>query len=170
MAVKIAAGAGAGAGLMAIVLSIANPQLDGLEGVRSRAYKDIGGVLTICRGHTGPDVVVGQVLNVEQCNKLDTKDLETAASAVLKYSPHLLWHPMQLAASISFTYNVGQDAYAKSSVRSNFDTGNFQAGCSAMLKYVLVNGQYSQGVNNRRHKEYDVCTSTLTPSGLANVQ
>lgn len=162
-------GAGAGASLMAIVMHLTTPNLEALEGTRLQAYRDIGGVLTVCTGHTGPDVVVGKVYTQEQCDNLTQQDAEKAASGILKTSPQLLYHPMQLASAVSFSYNIGVGAYDKSSVASNFNAGNFQAGCSAMLKYTYVNGKFSQGVANRRQREYNLCVSTLTPKGLDNV-
>jgi len=169
MAVKHVASAGAGAGLMALALGIATPQIEQHEGTRLRAYRDIAGVLTVCTGHTGPDVVVGQVKTQAECTALTMQDAEKAASGILKYSPHLIYHPMQLAAAISFTYNVGEAAYARSTVAKLFNAGDFSGGCSAMLKWTYAGGQYSQGLDNRRHKEYNVCTSTLTVAGLINV-
>lgn len=166
---NVAIGAGAGASLMAVVMSVAVPQIQNFEGTKSQAYRDIGGILTVCSGHTGPDVVVGKVYSPSQCASLTEQDAQKAASGVLKISPHLLYHPMQLAAAVSFSYNVGVGDYSKSSVASNFNASNFQAGCSALLKYVNAGGQYSQGLANRRAQEYRICISTLTPKGLANV-
>ncbi len=33
---------------------------DGLEGVRYKPYKDVVGVLTVCYGHTGKDIIPGK--------------------------------------------------------------------------------------------------------------
>lgn len=163
---KVAVGAGAGATLMAVVMSTVVPQIETFEGVRSTAYRDVGGVLTVCAGHTGPDVVVGKVYNPSECAALTQKDAVKAASGVLKVSPHLIYHPLILAAAISFSYNVGTGRYETSSVASDFNAGNFSLGCSALLKYNLVNGVVNQGLINRRAQEYTICTSTLTVKGL----
>lgn len=169
MAGKAVIGAGAGASLMAVVMTTIVPQIQGFEGNKPTAYRDIGGVLTVCSGHTGPDVVVGKVYSPAQCAALTQGDADKAAAGVLKVSPHLKYHPMQLAAAISFSYNVGVSDYAHSSVASNFNTGNFSAGCSALMKYVNAGGKYSEGLYNRRKAEYNICVSTLTPKGLNNV-
>lgn len=170
MATKhIAIGAGAGASLMAIVMQTAVPAIQGFEGTKSQAYKDIGGILTVCTGHTGPDVVVGKVYDPATCAKLTQQDAQKAASGVLKFSPQLIYHPLVLAAAISFSYNVGVGTYDKSSVASNFNTGNFVAGCNALLKYSYAGGNYSSGLYNRRVQEQAICLSTLTPKGVLNV-
>lgn len=167
MATKhVAVGAGAGAALMAIVMGTAVPTLQNLEGTKTVAYRDIIGVLTVCTGHTGPDVVVGKVYSKDECAVMTMKDAEKAASGVLKYSPHLLWHPMQLAAAISFSYNVGVGTYDASSVARAFNAGDFSGGCHALLKYTMAGGSYSPGLANRRQQEYTICTSTLTLKGF----
>lgn len=165
----VVVGAGAGASLMAVVMSTVVPQVQYFEGTRSVAYKDIGGILTVCTGHTGPDVVVNKVYTPNQCAALTQADLQKASSGVLKVSPQLLYHPMQLAAAISFSYNVGIGNYTKSSVASNFNTGNLIAGCNALLKYDYAGGKWSQGLHNRRVQENIICLSTLTPKGTQNV-
>lgn len=170
MSVKhIGIGAGAGASLMAIVMNIANPQIANLEGTRYQAYKDIGGVLTVCNGHTGPDVSVEKVYSPSECQSLTAQDAQKAASGVLRTSPQLLYHPMQLAAAVSFSYNVGVGTYDKSSVARDFNTGNFYTACNDLMKYTYVDGKYSTGLANRRAQELAICLSTLTPKGLTNV-
>jgi lysozyme len=153
---------------MAVVMSIAVPNITTLEGQRAVAYRDVGGVLTVCAGHTGPDVVVGKVYDPKQCAALTQKDAEKAASGVLKTSPHLLYHPLILASAISFSYNVGVGRYQTSSVATRFNAGDFAGGCAALLKYNLVNGVFNQGLANRRQQEYNLCTSTLTVKGLTD--
>lgn len=162
-------GAGAGAALMALVTQTVIPMLDRSEGVRHVSYRDIVGVLTVCVGHTGPDVVVHKVYTQTECDKLTEQDATKAANGVLKYSPHLIYHPMQLASAISFSYNIGVEGYGKSVVAADFNRGDFQAGCSALFKYEYAGGKYSEGLANRRAQEYTVCVSTLTPKGLNNV-
>lgn len=159
-------GAGVGAALMGVVVTQSLPVIDRWEGNKAIPYKDIAGVLTVCRGHTGPDVVVKKVYKPEECDELTKKDINIAVAGVLKYSPHLLWHPMQLVAATSFSYNLGTGTYSKSSVAREFNNGNFQGGCNALKLYnkAKVNGVLTvvPGLVNRRQNEYEVCISTLT--------
>jgi len=166
---QVALGAGAGAAFMAAVMSVAVPQITQFEGTEYQAYRDVGGILTVCSGHTGPDVVVKQVYTADQCTALTREDAEKASAGVLKVSPQLLYHPIQLASAISFTYNVGINSYAKSSVASNFNTGNFSAACGAMLKYVYADGKLIKGLYNRRVIENQLCMSTLTVEGMKDI-
>lgn len=166
---KAIVGTGAGASLIAVAVAAILPNVQTFEGTTDIPYRDIGGVLTVCTGHTGPDVVVNKYYPPTECAKLTTQDLDKAASGVLKISPQLKYHPMLLASAISFSYNVGVGNYAKSSVAKDFNDGDFKTGCSDLLKYTYAAGKYSVGLANRRQQEYKICISTLTPGGLAYV-
>lgn len=162
-------GGAAGAALMATTITAVTPTIEGFEGTRNRAYRDIVGVLTVCSGHTGPDIIIGKEYTAEECRKMTFKDVHKAAQGVLAVSPHLVYHPMILASMISFTYNVGAATYAKSSVARNINAGDFSAGCAALLKYTYAGGKYVDGLRIRREKEYTLCVSSLTVNGLKNV-
>lgn len=166
---NIIVGGGVGAGLLATALTIATPEITTFEGQRNKAYKDVIGVLTVCAGHTGPDIVVGKVYSDEECHRLTTKDAKKAADGVLKVSPHLVWHPMQLAVAISFSYNVGTGTYAKSSVAKLFNEGKFVEACNFLPKYKYAGGKVFQGLVNRRAREQEICLSTMTADGVKNV-
>jgi lysozyme len=159
-------GAGAGAGLMALVMGFAIPQIQTFEGNSSTPYRDIGGVLTVCSGHTGPDVTLKKIYTDQECETLTETDATKAASGVLKVSPHLLYHPLVLASAVSFSYNVGVGTYDKSSVARAFNSGDFVLGCNDLLKYDMAGGKYNQGLHNRRVAEQIMCLSTLTPAGV----
>ncbi|EAX3609494.1 lysozyme, partial [Salmonella enterica] len=48
---------------------------DGLEGRRYEPYRDVAGVLTICDGHTGKDIVPGKHYTDAECDALLNQDL-----------------------------------------------------------------------------------------------
>lgn len=169
MANRAIIGTGAGASLLAVAVAAILPNVQQFEGTKSLPYRDIAGVLTVCTGHTGPDVVPNKYYPPAQCAKLTSVDLDKAAAGVLKISPHLVYHPMQLASAISFSYNVGIGGYSRSSVAKEFNLGEFKTGCSELLKYTYAGGKYSDGLANRRKQEYNICVSTLTPGGLIYV-
>jgi lysozyme len=154
---------------MGIVMGVSIPSIQTSEGTRNVPYYDQVKVLTVCTGHTGPDVVVGKVYSDQQCSQLTQQDAEKAASGVLKVSPHLIYHPYVLASAISFSYNVGVGTYDKSSVAREFNSGNFVQGCNDLMKYTYTNGKFNKGLEFRRQREKDLCLSTITPKGLADV-
>lgn len=167
---RVAVSAGAGVVLSALVVTTSLPVIDRWEGNVPIPYKDIVGVLTVCRGHTGPDVVVKKVYSESECDELTKKDINKAIAGVLKVSPHLLWHPMQLVAATSFSFNVGTGTYATSSVAREFNKGNFFGGCEALKLYKYAGGKIVQGLINRRSHEYAVCISTLTVNTFQQIK
>lgn len=166
---KTTIGAGAGAAMVAVVISYITPTIRSEEGTKYRPYRDIGSVMTVCSGTTGPDVVVGKVYSEADCEKLTEEDVAKAAQGVLKVSPQLINHPMQLASAISFSYNVGVGTYERSSVARDFNAGNYQKGCDDLLKYTYAGGKYSIGLANRRRKEWTICMSTVNNNGGTHV-
>lgn len=58
---------------------------DGLEGVRHTPYRDVAGVLTVCYGHTGRDIIPGKVHTEAECRKLLRQDLDTVARQITPY-------------------------------------------------------------------------------------
>lgn len=58
-----------------------------LEGLRQVAYYDPPGILTVCRGHTGPDIDARKVYSLAECDKLINDDARKAVSIVLQCAP-----------------------------------------------------------------------------------
>ena len=77
---KKAAAAGVAA-VLAAAAAIVKPW----EGVEPTVYADIVGVPTVCYGHTGPDVKLGQPRRtMAECDRLLTGDLAEAYGYVQK--------------------------------------------------------------------------------------
>ncbi len=153
---------------VAAAVLIATPFVTQQEGTRHRAYPDIGSIMTVCSGHTGPDVVVNKVYSPKECEALTARDVDIAARGVLRYSPGLATRKYQLASAISFSYNVGVGTYERSSVRRAFDAGNYVHGCNDLLKYDIAGGKHSAGLHNRRVRERELCLTDLIPNGATN--
>ena len=85
------------------------------EGMRLRAYVCPSGVWTIGYGHTGPDVVEGSKITEEEAEMLLRKDVSSYESAVNNYTTVKL-NQNEYDALVSFTYNVGCNAYRNSTL------------------------------------------------------
>ena len=85
----------------AIACAIAGPA----EGIRRVAYYDPPGILTVCRGHTGPDVVKNKVYSLAECDALFSDDMRKAIQTVDRCQPGL---PEPVLASFAdATFNAG---------------------------------------------------------------
>lgn len=147
----------AGGGSVAALL-IATPFIAGWEGKSNDPYKDIVGVTTVCYGETR--VKMRRYTDVE-CEEMLKKAVEEFMQPVLKLTPTLADRPKELAAATSLAYNIGIANYTNSSVRVQFNKGNFKQACENFKlwnkarragRLVVV-----KGLVNRREKERQLC-------------
>lgn len=148
-------------GGVAAAIALIAPFITQHEGRLHKVYHDLGGVLTVCDGHTGKDIRINHVYTDAECVRLRAEDMQKAADSVLKVTPSLENKIYTLAATISFVYNLGIGTYQRSSVARDFNAGNYKQGCADMLKYTYIGKQYNQGLANRRRDEYNVCIKGL---------
>lgn len=124
-------------------------------------YQDIVGVWTQCDGETLGVTALSPKETPEGCAiKLD-KRLAGFAQQVVACTPNLRGRDNQWAAAVSLTYNIGADAYCKSTVDRQFDAGNFAAACNAFSAWRYAGGKIVQGLVNRRAAERELCLKGL---------
>lgn len=151
---KIAASIGGGA--IAIATGMLSGK-DGLEGREYVAYRDVVGVLTICDGHTGPDIIPGKRYTDKECDALTRKDLTRIAAQVDPYIK-VQTSETQRAAIYSFAYNVGATATINSTLLKKLNAKDYSGACSELKRWVYAGGKKWRGLMNRRDIEYEVCT------------
>lgn len=151
---KIAASIGGGAIAIATVMLSGK---DGLEGREYVAYSDVVGVLTVCDGHTGSDIIPGKLYTDKECDALTKKDLTRIAAQV---DPHIKVKitETQRAAIYSFAYNVGANATINSTLVKKLNAKDYAGACSELKRWVYAGGKKWKGLMNRRDIEYEVCT------------
>ncbi|OJY65522.1 MAG: hypothetical protein BGP16_12925 [Sphingobium sp. 66-54] len=155
---KLAVTAVGGAGITAALL-IATPVIQKWEGTRLDPYKDIVGINTVCTGETRVQM---RRYTPGECAAMLRRTLELDyAPAVLKAVPALKNRPNQFAAAISLTYNIGEVAFARSTVARRFNTGDWRGGCDAFRMWVNAGGRRIQGLVNRREDERKLCLTGL---------
>ena len=86
------------------------------EGCKLTAYQDQGGVWTIGYGHTGPEVIAGLVWTQEQAEQALEIDLAKHELAIHHQIVFAL-SDQQAAACISFSFNLGNEAFNLPSMR-----------------------------------------------------
>jgi lysozyme len=122
------------------------------EGLRLNAYADVGGTVTIGYGHTGPDVRMGMVIDEAQADQWLRQDIAFAAQAV----DRLVSVPLsayQRDALISFVYNVGANAFAKSTLLRKLNAGDYAAVPAELARWNKAGGKVVEGLVNRRAAE-----------------
>jgi len=146
---RLAIGATAGA------LSIATAVVSYYEGYQPTAYRDPVGVPTICFGHTAT-ARMGQTLSQERCTQLLQADLGHAFSAVDRRAQVDLPPPTR-AALASFVYNVGEGAFARSTLLRKLNAGDLRGACHELSRWVYAGGRKLNGLVKRRATERELC-------------
>lgn len=137
-------------------IAIAGTMLNDLEGVRYTPYYDVAGILTVCYGHTGADIIKSKTYSQAECKAMLDKDLQPFARSVER-SVKVPTNEYQKAALISFSYNVGVAAFERSSLLRQLNAGNYQAACDGLRQWTYAGGKQWKGLMNRREVEREVC-------------
>lgn len=144
-----------GAGAVAIAAALLGGH-DGLEGRRYTPYRDVAGVLTVCDGHTGKDIIPGKRYTDAECDALLDKDLNRVKAQVdplIKVSiPE-----SERAAFYSFAYNVGTGAFARSTLLKKLNAGDHAGACNELKRWTYAGGRQWKGLVTRREIEREVC-------------
>jgi lysozyme len=122
------------------------------EGIRLEAYKCPAGVWTIGVGSTVPAVHAGEVITKQQALARFDKDLTKFENAV----DRLVKVPLtqnQFDALVSFTFNVGEGALAKSTLLKKLNAGDYDAVPSELMKWTKGGGKELPGLVRRRRAE-----------------
>lgn len=121
------------------------------EGCRLKAYKCSAGVWTIGYGHTGPDVHEGMEISQADADTLLRLDVARFERAVIKTCPKI--SQPQFDACVSLAYNIGEGAFAKSSVARLHNAGKYAEAGQAFMLWNKAGGKVSRGLTARRSKE-----------------
>lgn len=140
-----------------------------LEGVILRGYRDPIGIVTACAGHT-KTAVLGRPYTREECERLLMEDLiEHAAPVVRCAGPVDVLGPWQMAAAVSFTFNVGAANFCGSTFARKLKARDPTA-CAELSRWVMAGGgkidcrvrsNNCYGVVDRRQVERDMCEGKL---------
>lgn len=146
----------AGAGAITIAVSMVKP----LEGYEPIPYYDVVGVLTVCYGHTGPDIVEGKTYTKQECEELLEKDLAKVKRGIDPLIKPALPEATK-AALYSFTYNVGIGAFSRSTLLKKLNAGHITGACEELRRWVYAGGKKWKGLMTRRDIEEEVCKFAL---------
>ncbi len=126
------------------------------EGLKTKAYKDAGGVWTIGYGHTAtagePKPRAGMVITAAEAERILLKDLtqyEAAVESLVKVE----LNDNQFAALVSFVYNIPLAKFKKSTLLKKLNAGNYDAVPNELMKWTKAGGKKIQGLVNRRRAE-----------------
>ena len=127
------------------------------EGLRTRAYLCPAGVWTIGYGSTGPHVAEGLVISEAQAEAMLRSDLVRFEEAVRRHA--LPATQSQYDALVSFAFNVGVDAFARSTLLRRHRSGDFASAAFQFARWDKVRGRVVTGLARRRAAERKLYSS-----------
>jgi len=106
------------------------------EGLKFTPYYDPPGILTVCQGHTGPDVIKGKRYSLAECDAFLTDDMRKAVGLVDACQPGL---PVPVLASFADAVFNGGPTIAcnrtKSTAARLLYAHDYAAACEQHLRW-----------------------------------
>ena len=145
-----------GAGVSAAVLLAAGALIARWEGVRYEPYRDVAGVLTVCFGHTGPDIVPGKRYTLAECHALLDADMRDANAHVRRCLPMPLLNQIEVALT-SATFNLGPQVVCGSTLQRKAKANDWPGACAELSRWNKAGGREIRGLTLRRGDERKIC-------------
>lgn len=139
------------------------------EGTEYQPYYDVVGVLTVCNGYTGPDIIPGKTYGKQECDRLLKKELTEHGLGVLKCTKVPL-NQNQYDSLTSFAYNVGVGAYCKSTLLRKLNAGDYTGACRELPKWNKAGGKVYAGLTKRRASEMALCLKPMEAPRVVTAQ
>lgn len=128
------------------------------EGEVLTTYYDPVGIATVCYGDTDPAMAVpGASYSREECLRSLERQLIIHAAGVLDCVPGVTASPEMTAAFVSLAYNIGTNAFCRSTVARRFESGDYENACRAIEMWNKAGGKVLPGLVRRRADERALC-------------
>lgn len=141
---------GGGAAVLAMAVGVAAL----FEGSSPTPYRDVGGVPTVCYGHTGH--VQDRRYSPDECLALLRHDMGAANATVYR----CIRVPMTIGQEVALTdaaYNVGPRIVCGSTLQRMANAGNWLGACAQLSRWDKAAGQTLPGLVKRRADERAIC-------------
>jgi lysozyme len=149
---------GAAVGLGASVLALALPVVALWEGLSLTPYRDPVGIMTVCYGETAGEM---REFTAAECKTKLHESLAAHGADIAACLPAGLPEHVQ-AASLSFAYNVGAQAFCGSTMRRKLAEGDLLGACAELSRWTYAKGKQLPGLVKRRAAERAMCEGRKT--------
>lgn len=129
------------------------------EGYRSEAYRDSSGVWTIGYGTT-ENVFPGQITNRKEATNMLREHIRTEVMPYIFAAVEVPVNPDQLAALISFVYNVGAGNFRGSTLLAKLNRGDYKGAAKEFPRWNKAGGKVLRGLVRRRAAEQNLFDGT----------
>lgn len=132
------------------------------EGLGLKAYRCPAGVLTIGYGHTGPDVTPAMTITAARAEELLAADCLKCYAQVTAIFNGTDLNANQLAALVSFVFNLGASRLATSTLAKKIKANPADPAIRAeFLRWTFAGGKPLPGLKRRRQAEANLYFSAL---------
>ena len=125
------------------------------EGYRENAYLDIVGVPTIGYGTT-EGVKLGDRTDPIKALERALSDMQKFEGAI-KQCVRVPLYQHEYDALIGLAYNIGSNAFCKSTLVRKLNMGDYIGACDEILRWNKAGGKVVRGLVIRREKEHKQC-------------
>tara|TARA_Y100000114_G_C11764120_1_gene332370 strand:- start:48222 stop:48743 length:522 start_codon:yes stop_codon:yes gene_type:complete len=125
------------------------------EGKSNTAYLDPVNIWTICYGETR-GVSEGDFKTDEECLQSLSEELQVHHQQMVRYIKIPITEKEE-AAYLSFTYNVGDGAFRRSTLLRKLNEGDRVGACNELLRWNKAGGKVLRGLTLRRETERTLC-------------
>lgn len=136
-------------------MALAVAFVGGYEGLRTKAYRDIVGVVTVCYGETR-GVKMGDSFTKDECDEMFGDGLAEFDEAVQRCI-HVALPDKRRVAFVSLAYNIGSGGFCRSTVARKANEGDVRGACDAILAWNKAGGRVVAGLTRRREAERKLC-------------
>jgi len=143
-------------GISLAVAIIAAPLIMQWEGLRQAPYRDPVGILTVCYGHTGSDIIESKRYSHAECKALLDADMAIANQAVNRCLPMPKLDHIE-AALTSATFNLGPKVVCGSTLQRKALANDWPGACAELARWNRASNRVLRGLTLRRLDEQAVC-------------
>ena len=146
-------------------LSISGAALVGLltsEGFRDKAYIPVAGDVPTIGFGTTEGVKMGDSIDPVRAVNRAHRDVVEFEGAV-KQCVKVPLYQYEYDAYVKLTYNIGANAFCKSTLVRKLNAGDYAGACQEILRWDRFKGKPLRGLTNRRQEEYKLCRGSTQP-------
>ena len=126
------------------------------EGYRENAYTPVAGDVPTIGFGTTSGVKLGDRTTPEKALNVALRDVQKFEGA-LKECVTVPLEQHEYDAYIILSYNIGSNAFCKSTLVRKLNTGDYEGACKEILRWDQFNGKPLAGLTKRRQEEHKKC-------------
>ena len=127
------------------------------EGYRDKAYIPLPGDVPTIGFGTTKGVKLGDRTSPTEALGRKLRDLTDFEGAIHRCVTVPLYQH-EYDAYISLAYNIGEDAFCRSTLVRKLNAGDYAGACTEILRWDKFKGRTIRGLTKRRESEYETCS------------